>query len=60
MRVSSRRCVKSCQQDRYLQPPADGTLTFTFEGFSADDSDQMVFAFNGELYLPTRSLPWVT
>ena len=23
-------------------------LTFTFEGYSADDTDQMVFAFNGD------------
>ena len=28
--------------------PADGTLTFTFEGYSAGDTDQMVFAFNGD------------
>jgi hypothetical protein len=28
--------------------PADGMLTFTFEGYSAWDTDQMVFAFNGD------------
>ena len=28
--------------------PSDGTLTFAFEGYSADDTDQMVFAFNGD------------
>ena len=32
----------------FFTAPADGTLTFTFEGYSADDTDQMVFAFNGE------------
>ena len=32
----------------FFTAPADGTLTFTFEGYSADDTDQMVFAFNGD------------
>ena len=32
----------------FFTAPADGTLTFTFEGYSAGDTDQMVFAFNGD------------
>ena len=32
----------------FFTAPADGTLTFTFEGYSADDTDQMVFAFSGD------------
>jgi len=32
----------------FFTAPVDGTLTFTFEGYSADDTDQMVFAFNGD------------
>ena len=32
----------------FFTAPTDGTLTFTFEGYSADDTDQMVFAFNGD------------
>ena len=32
----------------FFTAPADGTLTFTFEGYSADDTDRMVFAFNGD------------
>ncbi len=32
----------------FFTAPTDGTLTFTFEGYSAGDTDQMVFAFNGD------------
>ena len=32
----------------FFTAPADGTLTFIFEGYSAGDTDQMVFAFNGD------------
>ena len=32
----------------FFTAPADGTLTFTFVGYSADDTDQMAFAFNGD------------
>ena len=32
----------------FFTAPADGTLTFTFEGYSADNTDQMVFPFNGD------------
>jgi len=32
----------------FFTAPADGTLTFTFEGYSSDDTNQMVFAFNGD------------
>jgi hypothetical protein len=32
----------------FFTAPADGTLTFTFEGFSAADTDHMAFTFNGD------------
>ena len=32
----------------FFTAPTDGTLTFTFEGYSAAHTDQMVFAFNGD------------
>ena len=32
----------------FFTAPADGTLTFTFEGYSASHTDRMVFAFNGD------------
>jgi hypothetical protein len=31
----------------FFTAPADGTLTFTYEGFSAADKDTMTFDFNG-------------
>ena len=34
--------------DSFFTPPVDGLLTFTFEGYSAWDTDQMIFAFNGD------------
>jgi hypothetical protein len=39
----------------FFTAPADGTLTFTFEGYSADDTDQMVFAFNGDALFTNQS-----
>src|SRR5262252_2129087 len=32
----------------FFTAPTNGTLTFTYEGFSADDTDQMEFTFNGD------------
>lgn len=32
----------------FFTAPADGTLTFTFEGFSAADTDHMAFTFDGD------------
>ena len=46
----------------FFTAPADGTLTFIFEGYSAGDTDQMVFAFNGDTLMSslTTSLPRAT
>jgi len=32
----------------FFTAPADGILTFTYEGYSASDTDHMVFVFNGD------------
>src|SRR5215475_13199337 len=32
----------------FFTAPADGILTFTYEGYSASDTDQMAFTFNGD------------
>jgi hypothetical protein len=32
----------------FFTAPTDGILTFTYEGFSAGDTDHMIFTFNGD------------
>ena len=54
MRVSSRGWVDS-STGPFFTAPADGTLTFTFEGYSASHTDQMVFAFNGDALFTNKS-----
>ena len=39
----------------FFTAPADGTLTFTFEGYSASHTDRMVFAFNGDALFTNES-----
>jgi hypothetical protein len=39
----------------FFTAPADGTLTFTFEGYSAAHTDRMVFAFNGDALFTNQS-----
>ena len=39
----------------FFTAPADGTLTFTFEGYSASHTDRMVFAFNGDALFTNQS-----
>jgi hypothetical protein len=39
----------------FFTAPADGTLTFTYEGYSALDTDQMAFAANGEVLFTNKT-----
>ena len=39
----------------FFTAPADGTLTFTFEGYSASHTDQMAFSFNGNTLFTNTS-----
>jgi len=39
----------------FFTAPTDGTLTFTFEGYSAGDTNQMVFAFNGDALFTNKT-----
>jgi len=39
----------------FFTAPADGTLTFTFEGYSSADINQMVFAFNGDALFTNKT-----
>ena len=39
----------------FFTAPADGTLTFTFEGYSAGHTNQMTFAFNGDPLFTNKS-----
>jgi hypothetical protein len=39
----------------FFTAPADGTLTFVYEGYSADDTDHMVFALNTDALFTNKT-----
>ena len=39
----------------FFTAPADGTLTFTYEGYSASDTDHMIFAFSGDALFTNKT-----
>jgi len=41
----------------FFTPLQNGTLTFTYEGFSAGDTNTMIFAFNGNTIFTNNTTP---